>query len=169
MLTALAFAAFIGAPKLQSADQAGSVKAYVTNSGGNNITVIDLKTMQVTDDIVVGEKVHGVCVPADGRWLFTTIESEKNLKIIDTATDKITATIPLTGRPNQCGVTPDGKFVAIPIRDSDSLDIVDVAQKKVVKVLPAKLPHNCYNAGDNTRCFAHRWAKRRSIALTWIR
>lgn len=152
-LTALALAAFIGAPKLESADQASSAKAYVTNSLGNDITVIDLKTMQVTDDIVVGEKPHGVCAPADGRRVFTTIESEKNLKIIDTATDKITAIIPLTGRPNQCGVTPDGKFVAVPIRDSNSFDIVDVAQKKVVKVLPAKLPHNCYNAGDNHQMF----------------
>jgi YVTN family beta-propeller protein len=125
------------------------MKLYVTNSLGDNITVIDLGTLQATGDIRVGAEVHGVCAPANGRRLFTTIESEKNLKVIDTATNKITDTIPLTGRPNQCAATPDERFVGVPIRDGNSVDIVDMKEKRVVKVLPVKVPHNCYNAGSN--------------------
>jgi len=128
-------------------------KLYVTNSLGDDITVIDLASLKVVGDIKVGKDVHGACAPADGRWLFTTIESENNLKIIDTATDKIVATIPLTGRPNQCASTPDGHFVGVPIRNRNSVDIVDITQKKVVKVLPVKVPHNCYDAGDNEHLF----------------
>jgi YVTN family beta-propeller protein len=122
---------------------------YVTNSLGDDITVIDLHTLKSTADIKVGEKVHGVCAPADGKHLFTTIESENALKVIDTATNEIVATIQLTGRPNQCAATPDGRYVAVPIRTND-INIVDVAQKKVVKVLPIDGPHNCYNANSNT-------------------
>src|SRR5471030_448597 len=62
---------------------------YVTNSLGDNITVIDLHTLKATADIKVGEKVHGVCAPSDGKHLFTTIESEKTLKVLDTATNEI--------------------------------------------------------------------------------
>ena len=131
----------------------GSVKLYVSNSLGDDITVIDLGTLQVTGDIRVGEQVHGVCAPANRRQLFTTIESEKNLKVIDTATNKVTDTIPLTGTPNQCAATPDGRFVGVPIRDGNSVDIVDMAEKRVVKVLPIKVPHNCYNAGSNENLF----------------
>jgi YVTN family beta-propeller protein len=122
---------------------------YVTNSLGDDITVIDLHTLKATGDIKVGEKVHGVCAPSDGRHLFTTIESEKTLKVLDTATNEIVATIQLTGRPNQCASTPNGQYVAVPIRDNGSIDIVDVAQKKVAKVLPIEGPHNCYNTNRN--------------------
>ena len=122
---------------------------YVDNSQGDDLTVIDLGTLKVVDTIKVGNEPHGLCAPADGRRLFTTIESEKNLKTIDTITGKILDTIPVTGRPNECAATPDGRYVGVPIRDGNSVDIVDTAQKKVVKVLPVKEPHNCFNAGNN--------------------
>ncbi|MGA8599350.1 MAG: YncE family protein [Bryobacteraceae bacterium] len=124
-------------------------RLYVTNSLGNDITVIDLHTFQVVQDIKVGAQVHGICAPADGSRFFTTIESEHNLKIVDTKTGKILSVIPLTGRPNQCAATPDGRYVGVPIRDGNSVDIVDIELKKVVKVLPVKVPHNCYNTGTN--------------------
>jgi YVTN family beta-propeller protein len=131
----------------------GTIKLYVTNSLGDDITVIDLRTLKVVGDIKVGEHVHGLAAREDGRRLFTTIESEHNLKVIDTATDKVIETVPLTGMPNQCAVTPDGRFVATPIRNGNSVDIVDMNQKRVVKVLPVKLPHNCFNAGSNEDIF----------------
>jgi YVTN family beta-propeller protein len=131
----------------------GSIRVYVTNSQGDDITVIDVASRKVIDDIEVGDRVHGICAPADGRRIFTTIESEHNLKIIDTATDKIVNTIALTGRPNQCAATPDGHYVGVPIRDRNSIDIVDTELNKVVKVLPVSTPHNSYNAGSNDRMF----------------
>lgn len=124
-------------------------RLYVTNSLGDDITVIDLQTLRVIGDLKVGEQVHGICASADGRRLFTTIESERNLKVIDSATGKILSVIPVTGRPNQCAATPDGRYVGVPIRDGNSLDIVDTTLQKVVKVLPVKVPHNCYNSGNN--------------------
>src|SRR5579872_4434156 len=135
------------------AAERGRSKLYVTNSLGDDITVIDLAALKPAGDIRVGQAVHGVCAPANGRSLFTTIESENNLKIIDTATDKVVDTIKLTGRPNQCASTPDGRYVGVPIRDRDSVDIVDTMLKKVVKVLPVRLPHNCYNADSNRQMF----------------
>lgn len=133
-------------------------KIYVTNSQGDDITVVDVASRKVTDVIHVGRDVHGVCAPADGRRLFTTIESEKNFKIIDTSNDEITATIPLTGTPNQCASTPDGHYVDVPIRDGNSVDIVDTERKKVVKVLPVRVPHNGYDANDNQRIFVSSMA-----------
>jgi YVTN family beta-propeller protein len=128
-------------------------RLYVTNSLGDDITVIDLRTFKVVEDIKVGEHVHGLCAPADGRRLFTTIESEDKLKVIDTATSSVVEAISLTGRPNQCAATPDGRFVGVPIRDRGGVDIVDTTLHRVVKTLPVKMPHNCYNAGTNEDMF----------------
>src|SRR5579863_10334004 len=86
-------------------------KLYVTNSLGDDITVIDLASLNVVGDIKVGKDVHGACAPADGRWLFTTIESENNLKIIDTATDKIVRRFPSPAGPTSAPRPPDGHFV----------------------------------------------------------
>jgi YVTN family beta-propeller protein len=127
----------------------GTVKAYVTNSLGDDITMIDLATLKATGSIKVGKRVHGVCAQADGLKLFTTIESEKTLKIVDTTTNEVTATIPLTGRPNQCAATPDGHYVVVPIRDVGGADIIDTKLQKIVKVLPVNAPHNGYNTGRN--------------------
>lgn len=130
-----------------------STRVYVTNSLGDDISVIDLANFKVTADIHVGEHVHGICAPADGTRIFTTIESENNLKVINPATNTVVDTIALTGRPNQCASTPDGHYVAVPIRDGNSVDVVDTRQKKVVKVLPVRLPHNSYDADNNEQIF----------------
>lgn len=132
---------------------AQSTRLYVGNSIADNISVIDLNSLKVIGDINVGPHVHRMAVQADGTRLFTTSEGDNTLRIFDTSTGKLLSEVKLTGRPNQCAVTPDGKFVAVPIRDRDSADIVDVAQQKVVKVLPAKAPHNAFNAGSNRYIF----------------
>jgi YVTN family beta-propeller protein len=128
-------------------------KLYVTNSEGDNIHVVDLKTFQVIREIKTGAQPHGAAASADGRWVFTSVEGDNTLKIIDTATDKIVKTIPLSERPNQCAVTPDGRFAGVPIRGGDSVDIVDVTLGKIIKNLPVKVPHNCYNAGNKDHLF----------------
>ena len=41
---------------------AQDVRLFVDNSEGNNITVIDLRSLKPLDDIEVGQKVHGLAV-----------------------------------------------------------------------------------------------------------
>src|SRR5580704_9642121 len=135
----------LGADKSASRD----FKLYVGNSRGDDISIIDLASLKVTGEIKAGERVHGVCLQADGKRLFVTVETDHTLRIIDTATQQTIGTVKVTGRPNQCAATPDGKYVAVPIRDGDSVDVIDVAQQKIVKTLPIKEPHNALNTGSN--------------------
>jgi YVTN family beta-propeller protein len=132
-----------------TASGAASMRLYVTNSLGDDVSVIDLATMKRVQTFKVGKEVHGICAGSDTRTFFVTIESENNLKIVDARTGRILGAIPLTGRPNQCAATPNGRYVAVPIRDGNSVNIVDMQAKKVVKTLPVKVPHNSYNSGSN--------------------
>ncbi len=134
---------------------------YVGNAHGNDVTVIDLRTQKVVDDVVVGKGVHGVCAPADGRMIFVTIESTRTLQILDTATDKVIGTIPLVAhpfgaRPNECASTPDGRYVVVPMRVYGKqqpvlgdLDVINMEQRRIVNVIPMRFPHNCFAAGSN--------------------
>jgi len=97
-----------------AAASAQNVPLYVDNSEGDDVSVIDLKTLNAVDDIRLADKVHGLAIQADGKQLFASIESDNTLRVVDTATDKVIATIKLTGRPNECAVTPDGHYVAVP-------------------------------------------------------
>jgi YVTN family beta-propeller protein len=142
---------FLGCILAVGADNsaAQTFKLYVGNSRGDDISVIDLSSLKVTGEIKAGERVHGVCVQADGKRLFATVETDHTLRIIDTASQQTIATVKVSGRPNQCAATPDGKYVVVPIRDGDSVDIIDVKQQKIVKSLPIKEPHNALNTGSN--------------------
>ncbi len=125
----------------------------ITNSEGNDISVIDLEHLMPAGDWIVGERPHGIAVPASGHVAYTTIETEKTLKSLDIASGKVLHTLPVPGRPNQCAVTPNGKFVAVPIFDGDSVQIVDAENMKIAKSLPVQMPHNCFNAGNNDHMF----------------
>ncbi len=112
---------------------AQNFKLYVGNSRGDDISIVDMGSLKVTGEIKAGERVHGVCVQADGKRLFATVETDHSLRIIDTASHQTVATVKVSGRPNQCAATPDGKYVVVPIRDGDSVDIIDVKQEKIVE------------------------------------
>jgi YVTN family beta-propeller protein len=133
---------------------AQNYRLYVDNSNDDSVSVIDLNSLKVVDDLKIGASlIHGLALRSDGKLLFVTVESDHTLRLVDTTTGQTKATIKLTGRPNECAVTPDGKYVAVPIRDGDSVNIVDVVQQKVVKVLPIKEPHNAVSTDSNRYMF----------------
>jgi YVTN family beta-propeller protein len=125
----------------------------VTNSEGDDINVIDLERLAPAGDWKVGDRPHGIAIPASGQVVYTTIETEKALKRLDPSNGKVLSTLSLPGRPNQCAVTPNGKFIAVPIYDGDSVQIVDVEKMKSLKTLPVMRPHNCLNAGNDEHMF----------------
>jgi len=150
MWTVLGCILAVGAPARLAAQ---STRLYVANSRGDDVSVVDLATMKVVDDIKVGNHVHGLAIQGDGRRLFATVETEHTLKFIDTLSDKVIGSVKLTGKPNECAVTPNGKYVVVPIRDGNSVNIIDVAQQKITKILPIHVPHNAVDAGSNRYVF----------------
>jgi YVTN family beta-propeller protein len=126
-----------------------SLRLYVGNSRGDDISIVDLASFKVVGDIKLGDRIHGVAIQPDGKRLFVTVESDHTLRIVDTATQETVGTVKVSGRPNQIAVTPDGKYVAVPIRDGDRVEIVDVGKLEVVKSLPIKEPHNALSTDSN--------------------
>jgi YVTN family beta-propeller protein len=83
--------------------QAQGYRLYVDNSNDQGVSVIDLNSLKVVDDIKIGAlQIHGLALRPDGKTLFVTVESDHTLRIVDTVTGETKATIKLTGRPNEC-------------------------------------------------------------------
>ena len=130
-------------------------KLYVTNSAGDDITIIDVATNKPTGRIEVGPNPHGIAVPAAQNFILVTIEGRKpgELVWIDPRTDKITRRMDVGPAPNQLAVTPDGKTAYVPCSDG-YWDVVDVAGGKVVKRLfTGGRPHNTLCSPDGKRMY----------------
>jgi YVTN family beta-propeller protein len=133
----------------------GQQKLYVTNSAGNDVTVIDVATNQPIGRIEVGLHPHGIAVTASQDVILVTIEGANpgELVWIDPFTDKITRRMPVGPEPNQLAVTPDGKFAYVPCSDG-YWDVVDLGQAKVIeRIFTGGRPHNTLCSADGKRMY----------------
>src|SRR5881397_3322831 len=70
----------------------GRQKLYITNSAGNDVTIVDVATNKVLANVEVGPHPHGIAVPASQDLLLITIEGGKQGELVyfDPFTDKVT-------------------------------------------------------------------------------
>jgi YVTN family beta-propeller protein len=139
------------------ASEKGTVrqKLYVTNSAGDDVTVIDVATHKPIGRIEVGPHPHGIAVPASQDVIYVTIEGKSpgELVWIDPRTDKVVRRMNVGPAPNQLAVTPDGKFAYIPVSDG-YYEVVDLAQGKIIeRILTSGRPHNTVCSADGRHMY----------------
>jgi YVTN family beta-propeller protein len=130
-------------------------KLYVTNSLGDDVTVIDTKTNKVIGRIEVGLHPHGIATPAAQDVIYVTIEGKDpgELVCIDTTTDKITRSMKVGPEPNQLAVTPDGKLAYVPDKDG-FWEVIDLEKLELVKKIETGgRPHNTLCSVDGKRMY----------------
>jgi YVTN family beta-propeller protein len=145
---------------------AGSVRVYVTNSGGDNISVIDPVTNTVTSEIKVSMNPHGIVPSLDKKRFFVSSEGENVMDVVDRASSKVIRRIPLETRPNNVAITPDGRRVYVCIRQESWVDIVDTASLEKVKSVPVgRYPHNVYCTEDGKYMLATSMGDKKITAI----
>jgi YVTN family beta-propeller protein len=143
-------------------------KLYVTNSAGDDVTVIDVATNKVLTTIQVGPHPHGIAVPAAQNFILVTIEGKEpgELVWIDPRTDKITHRMEVGPEPNQLAVTPDGKIAYVPCKDG-YWDVVDVAGRKIIKrIFTGGRPHNTLCSPDGKHMYLAPMGAPKRVTIT---
>jgi YVTN family beta-propeller protein len=140
-----------------AADSATKVrqKLYVTNSAGDDVTVIDVETLKPLGRIEVGPHPHGIAVPASQDVIYVTIEGRKpgELVTIDPVTDKVTHRMDIGPAPNQLAVTLDGKFGYVPCSDG-YYEVIDLKASKILKrIFTGGRPHNTILSADGKHVY----------------
>jgi len=130
---------------------AGRHILYVTNSGGNDVTLVDAATNKVIGSIETGSAPHGLEASPDGRTVYVSGETDDDIVAIDTATSRILWKAPIGDRPNHIAISPDGRYIYAPIRSADYADVVDTRTRERIKSIPVgRSPHNAYQ-GPNKK------------------
>lgn len=115
-------------------------RAYVANSAGDTISVIDTDTRTEIATIDMPGHPIGLVVSPDGERLYVTNHRANNVAVVDTMTREVIATVSLgegdtSGAGFELTVSPDGNRVyATNVRDN-TLVVIDASQNAVAAVI----------------------------------
>ncbi len=126
--TALSLAASVGLSALvASAASAETVRVYATNSGGDDVNIIDPAANATVGKLTNIEAAHGVAFSPDGARVYISNEADSTLDVFDQKTSALVKKVKLSGHPNNIAVAKDGKIVVAIAREPGSLEIIDGA------------------------------------------
>jgi YVTN family beta-propeller protein len=122
---------------------------YVTNSAGDDVTVVDAETHRVIGSIETGTTPHGLVASPDGRRIYITGETDDDVVAIDTTTATVLWKAPVGEQPNEPALTADGRHIYVPIRMSNVTDVVDTTTgQRINSIRTGRVPHNAYPSPD---------------------
>jgi YVTN family beta-propeller protein len=122
---------------------------YVTNSAGDDVTLVDADTHRVIGSIETGTTPHGLVASPDGRRIYITGETDDDVVAVDTTTAKVLWKAPVGEQPNEPALTADGRHIYVPIRMGEVADVVDTTTgKRINSIRIGRVPHNAYPSYD---------------------
>lgn len=132
-------------------------RAYVTNGRGNNVSVVDLNTLKVVEQIPVSGKDPDAVIyeSATGHVLAMNGDSN-NISVIDPASNKEIATIALTGNP-EFAVSDGAGNVYVNLEDRGEIAHIDIkanAVRQTWSLAPCKGPTGLAIDSINKRLFS---------------
>ena len=85
-------------------------RAYISNSDGDSVSIIDRDTYKLVKTLRVGDYPHHMIVSLDGRYLYAGNTHSDTVSAIDLTTETIAKTIPLLD-PYNFYYSPDRKLL----------------------------------------------------------
>ncbi|MBN2432924.1 MAG: beta-propeller fold lactonase family protein [Acidobacteria bacterium] len=110
-------------------------KLYLTNSGSDNVSVIDVDTQQVMATLPVGDTPLGAAVSPDGAGVYVTNLKSGTVSVIDTSTDTVAGTLPVGARPWGIAVNPAGTKVFVANSGAGNVAVIDTGTSTVRKTI----------------------------------
>lgn len=109
--------------------------AFVVNSGGASISVIDVATQKEVRRIPALREPHHVALSPDGSSLLVGDTAGNQMLFLDPSTGDVQKRMPVAD-PYQLGFSPDGRFLVVNGLARNQVDVYDAASMKLVKRFP---------------------------------
>ena len=120
-------------PQGVAANREGT-RIYVANSGSNNVSVINTRTVPDTliTNVPVGGKPIGIAVNDSGTRVYVANSTSNTISVIDTATNTVVDTVPVGDFPYGVAVNPAGTRVYVSNSNGNSVSVIDTVTNFVV-------------------------------------
>jgi DNA-binding beta-propeller fold protein YncE len=114
------------------ADEFG--KGFISNGMNDTVTVFDLKTLKIIDNIhVTGKNPDAIIYDPFSKRIFTFNGRSSNATVIDAQSDKVAGTIELEGRP-EFAVSDNAGRMFVNLENESKIVEFDPKLLKVIKV-----------------------------------
>lgn len=125
---------FLMAGCLAAPAWAGGI-AFVCNSAGASISVIDMGTLKEVRRIPVLREPHHVALSPDGRSLLVGDTAGNQMLFLDPRTGAVQQRLPIAD-PYQLGFSPDGKLLTVNGLARNQVDVYDAVTMRLLKRFP---------------------------------
>jgi YVTN family beta-propeller protein len=146
LLFSLSFATSIG-----SAPAWAAGIAFVVNSDGASVSVVDMATLKEVRRIPTLREPHHLALSPDGRSLLVGDTAGNQMMFLDPNSGEVQKRLPVTD-PYQLGFSPDAKFLTVNGLARNQVDVYDTATMKLLKRFPvvATPSHLAYSPDSST-------------------
>jgi YVTN family beta-propeller protein len=139
--------------------------AFVMNSGGASISVIDMATQKEIRRIPVLREPHHWALTPDGKSLLVGDTAGNELLFLDPVTGAVQRQMPCVD-PYQLWFSPDGHFLVVNGLARNQVDVYDGASLKLLKRFPvASMPSHLAYAPDSSTVYVSLQETNRLVAI----
>jgi DNA-binding beta-propeller fold protein YncE len=144
---------FLLAPTLAGHSAAASGLAFIVNSGGASISLVDMSLEKEVRRIPVLREPHHVALSPDGKSLLIGDTVGNEMLFFDPATAALQKRMPVAD-PYQIAFSPNGRFLVVNGLARNQVDVYDAAGMALLKRFPiASMPSHLDYAPDSSRVF----------------
>jgi DNA-binding beta-propeller fold protein YncE len=139
--------------------------AFVINSGGASISVIDMATQKEVRRIPALREPHHYALAPDGKSLLIGDTVGNELLFLDPATGAVQRRMPCVD-PYQLWFSPDGRFLVVNGLARNQVDVYDGASLQLLKRFPiAAMPSHLAYAPDSSTVYVSLQETDRLVAI----
>ncbi len=100
-------------------------RAYFTNIGSDNVTVVDCEERAIVADPPVGEEPEGIGVDPDTGDILVANQEDGMLSVLDPVSLEQSNRALLGETPIRVVLSPDGRYAFVPNRESNDVSVID--------------------------------------------
>ncbi len=108
--------------------------AYVTNNGGNTVSVINTTSNTVISSAIsVGSGPIGIAITPNGKFAYVVNNGGNNVSVINTTSNTVIGSpIPVRSMPYGIAITPNGKFAYVVNGNNNTVSVINTTSNTVI-------------------------------------
>ncbi len=110
--------------------------AYVTNSGSNTVTALDLINLRQDRVLAVGSNPTGAAVNPKKDEVYVVNTDSGTVSVIDATRNRVVATIPVHRKPYFISVNASGTLAYVANSASNSVSVIDLTSRREIRTIP---------------------------------